>query len=871
MFTYFVMALVAVVVLIVAVNILKGLLRGLKKSIGSLIAILLSLVVSFILTATVVTPGSSAVSATEDLLTSFGGAVAELFAIEELGVAFSHYATMLVSPIFFTLSFIVVSIVISIIVAIVIKFIPPYKKPNLLLNKLGGALVGLVSGLLVAIIIAMPIVGTVNLFTKSESVDLESVEQVAGAEVADIFSAAAESSALDIFANVGCGMLYDSLAKTNFEGEKILLKDDIGAIIEIADSFSVLNGEVSSYGAEQIAALNNIVAHLDTSPLLKNIVAGVLSEIATKWSEGNAFIGIEKLDVGETLSPLFDKLLEILSTSDKTNIVSDLQTVIDIFDVLIKNDILENAGDVELLLNKLGQDGVVSSLLSAVNKNERMLPISDEITKLGMRYLATSMGIPENSEAAYNKLMEDVAGLLNSQSVNEESFEAELGAVLENNGINVDEDDISIIADSMLSDLGSLDNVSASDVEEFFIVYSTAIPAGADETASNSSLVEFLSDDGTGESDTFVFNNDGTVSVNGRVLSVYNSSNLLNSEAYKLGENGVDIGDAATLYSSEAMKSSIITMDDISAYIASYSDCSDIEAEARKVEGVIKEAFAIFEDTDLENMDTADMLKKASALLDKMGDSEIFKPEAISGLLTGILQSSDLADVIGINAKDAAGFVDKLTQTVANSDQTYESTIKSISGTINMIGNATSDKSGEDKKKETQELIENITPESVDVISSVITSSVLENSGVKSEKTEVISTTVTSLLDNMAKYDGDAHHEEAEAVNTILDIAMNASDSTFSNGEETGSVGKTADEFIDIVVNSDVVSGTIVDVVNSDSFESQPSVVEGLTEEEQGQLAAALEDYYANGAGDAELLEKLEAIASFLNVNANFN
>ena len=880
MFTYFLLALTAVVFLIVVVNIVKSLIRGLKKSIGSLVAVIFSAIVALILTKTICSPGSSVVAALTNLLSSIDGAIAELFAIEELGTAVSYYSSMLVAPIFFTLAFIVVSIIVSIIVAIVIRFIPPFKKPNALANRLGGAGVGLVCGILVAILTVMPFVGTLDVVSASLSSDRETVEELAGSEVAQFVADAESSAAFDIFTNVGCSLLYNSLAQAKYEGEVVSLKNDIGAILQIVNNASALSGDMSSYNDEQIEALNDIISQLDASPMLKNVVSGVLSEIALKWTNGEDFMGMEKIDAGATLSPVIDKMLEILATSDKSNIVADLQTVVDVFGVLVEKDILGSADNSQLFLEKIGEEGVVSSLLLKIVQNDRMAPLADEITKIGMRAIASSIGIPQNTEERYDMLMTGLADAFNSDIEDEAEFESEISNTLSSFGVKATEEEVTIITQSMLSDFESIDAVTSESVEEFFIVYAAAKEEAADQNAAvtNGVKIDLLSkDDKDDKKDKdnkkgIVINEDETISVNGRVLKHYNASNLKDSKAYKMGEQNVDIGAASTLHSAQTMESTLITMEDICDKIASYVDCEDVEAEVKMVENVIVGALDSFGSLDLENTTPTELFEKAGELLDLMEAAEIFPEEAVSDLLVGILQSPQVTDTVGISTENATDFAQSLNEMVNTTDQSYSDATKVVAGTINMLNNVGSEKSEEEKKQETKELLENITPESANAISSVVSPSLLENSGIEEDKADAVSNTVNSLLNNMANYEGSDHEGEADAVNTILDFAMNGAHSDDGDvfGENgDGSLGMSADGFIDLVVNSDVVSGTLLDIVRAEGFEVNASLMAQLSEVDSSIISAELEKYYNNHGGGEELREIIEAIASYLNVSVS--
>jgi hypothetical protein len=119
---------------------------------------------------------------------------------------------------------------------------------------------------------------------------------------------------------------------------------------------------------------------------------------------------------------------------------------------------------------------------------------------------------------------------------------------------------------------------------------------------------------------------------------------------------------------------------------------------------------------------------------------------------------------------------------------------------------------------------------------------------------------------------------EIEAVDKIVSTVQAATDgdkssNLFSNGEDDSSrSGLTADELVDTVVNSTIVSSAI----NSSSKDEEGNTDENsygisdkLTEADKDSAKTAIEQYYQNNATegeDAELKETLDSLASIFGV-----
>jgi hypothetical protein len=871
----------------VIVNVVKGLLRGLKKTVGSLIAIILSAIISYIVMGIICKPESSVIIKVIDLLKNLlkDQAIQDVFNIPELGEALSHYAAMLASPFVFFALFVVISIVLSIVIAIVIRFIPPFKKPGLLLNRLGGVGVGLVCGILVSMLVLMPFVGAIN--TASAAAPAIANEENQDNEIIQALEDASNDKIAGFYNSV-CGWLFDSLASTEFGGEKIYLKDDICTIASIVSNVSALSGDMKDFSQKEIDAINSLIDSLDKSALLKHSLAGVLSDMAGKWIVGETFIGMEKIDAGELLNPLIDTMLTVISTSNKDNITADMRTLSDILAIMVEHDMLTNADDYESLLATLGEDGVISSLIITANKNQRMSALSDEITNLSVRALASSIGMPNGIEERYDMLMGDIASILNDSydadsDARFDVVKTELDNSFDKYGVNVDGDALNTITDSIIADLGDNAELTGADIEEFFIVYAVA---SASDEAYTASGVQFDTLSETDENKIIV-NTNGTISVGGRVLKNYTADNYLDSCAYRFAKAGIDIGDALSLSSADTMISSMITLEDIMKNITKYSDCDDFELEAEKVSEMIAEALAIF-GGDISNMDHTELIEKMGSLLDKMSNTQVFGHAVTDDMLKGIFQSESLRSNLGLSNKEATNFADKMNETAKSETSSYETLTQSVSNTITMVNTVTDKNTTKEEKREvTEKLMTNMTPENAELLSTMTTPSMVMEYGTKEDQAEFVASSVSTLFDNMANFQstttsvsGDEEYaREADAVNTVIQIAMEGAESSATNmfssadSDEDSRLDKTADEYVDLIVSSSVVSDTLIKTVYEDGNTENPFGVQP-SESDKEALSSALTSYYEANAGeedDEELMKKLNAIAIITNIDLPFD
>ncbi len=881
MVQYVALALVAVTALIVLINLIKGLIRGFKKTVGSLIAIFASAVIAFIVTMIICQPSSSLVTY---LMSLIKGLLNEelsqiLFGVESVGEVLNYYVALIVAPFVFLALYVVLSIILAIVAAIITKFVARNKKPKPVVHRLGGLGVGAVCGLLVSAILLVPVVGIIGAVAEvGESADLSAV--VDDPETSDLLKDLSEDEILNVY-YVCCGWIFDALTITSFEGDSTSLKSELVAMINIVSNFSALSSE-GDIGQEQIDSLNAAIDGLDGSPLIKHAAAGLVSEMANSWMAGESFIGIEKIDAGELLNPVIDSVIGVLATSDKSNIIADLHTLTGILGIFVKHDML-NVSENDDMLTTLGKGGVIGELMKEANKNERMSVISDSIAQLSVRALASTIGIPKDASDRYDHLMDKTATILNESS--HMSYEdrylyvdEHLISALDEYGVDVTDESVLSITESILADLGSASDLDGEDVSEFFVIY-----AVGSELSSISYGNGF---DHLGDLEKSLDENaDGTISVNGKVFRNYHVNDYKNSSAYQMGMKHVDFGDAATLYSAESMKSSLVTMSEIMSYVKKFSDCEDPDAEVDKISDVLAEAVDIF-GSDFENMSQSDLFNNMGTLLDKMSETEIFGEDFTGGVLKAVVQSENVRGELGLSNKEATDFADKLNTTTQSQNGSYGTTTQAVSNTIEVVDKINdSSTTREERRESTEKLITNMSPENAELLGTMTTPSMMVKYGSSESAAQVVADSVSTLLNNMATFQGSSSSDtvyttEADAVNTLLVLAMDSAESDekslFATDEnDGGKTGTTASEYVELFVNSSVVSDTLLNTVYEEGNNDNPFGV-NPTENDKEEFNTAINEYYENnseGLSDEEhdlLVKKLNAVAIITNMELPF-
>ena len=871
------LALTGVIAVIVIINVVMGLIGGLKKRLAALVAIVISAILAAIITSIVCSPSSGLVKSVIDKINQ-SGAEGSFMELGSIGEALLYYVAMMIKPIFFTAVYSVLSTILCIVVSIISKLIPILNGVSGVAKRLGGAGVGVATGLLVALFTLVPVVGTIMVGAdvidavaaveakaddeEDGEADFEDEENVELPSVKDAYKG---------FKVMGYELLYDSLANERYQGEKVYLRKDVNVIISLINKLGEVGEDLETIDEEKTQEIGEALDELDKSPLIRGVLAGVLSDAADGWLNGENFMGMEKISAGELFDPIIDTMLEIVATTNKDTVVTDIRTVVDMLGVLAKHDMLSGA-ESDDILEKINDGTIITEMLEVIGENERMYPLADEVTRLGLRTLATALGIPNDADERYDALMDEIASVMNdTYGMSEEdrytAVADGLEKALSNYGVAAEGEALESVTQGILADLGNNGNVEGADVKEFFALYAAASGDDSSANAANSGLVNLSSS----KKDGIVINNDGSITVNGVTLRNYNVDNYRNSAAYTYGVNGVNFDDAATLYSAKSMKSTYITLEEIFEVMTAYGECEDIKAEAEKLGEMFGEFLSMTSDEGFDSSNVTEIFEKIGGVLDDMKESDIFGAEFTGKLLSAIMQSETLVEKLGLSRADLTAIADNINSHALGEEDGFASATGAVASTVDAVKiSADTNATKEEKIKSVETMIQNVNTNNADMLTSIITGSVVNGFNSSVGKADTVSDSLSDLINNMAEFkEGNPTDaevtSEAEAVSQVISLAMTgANDGAIFNTEDSkGSIDATPEEFIGQMINSDVVMKTVNATAEGGD---NPYGVNYSSDKEQETVSNALENYYVENGGGDELAEKLESLATVMNV-----
>ncbi len=376
---------------------------------------------------------------------------------------------MAIGPILFIILFIVLRAVLGIVKKIVFKTfkikIPDAPKA---LGRLCGAAIGLVCGVLCILAIVMPLFGTLD--TVQAVMDIgEATEEVAeepqggmAGNLSDMVTLNEAPIAKQIY-GLGGDAMFTFLTTTSWNGEKVVLREEAVAVVTAIDQISALSAkDVAEYGDEEATALRNVAGSVDDSALLSNMMAGVISEAAGTWSEGNGYLGIRFPGMTGHYGRILKAFFSVFATTDTTTVGADLTTFADVFALLVDHDmfaLLDGEDGEGSFASKLTNGEVVGDFYEVLDRNARMQPVKVAIADVGMNVMLGELGgSAGNLREDHGALMNDMASALKASvagqngTIDRDTLRADTATAITENAVNVEDSVVDLVVDALVDE-----------------------------------------------------------------------------------------------------------------------------------------------------------------------------------------------------------------------------------------------------------------------------------------------------------------------------------------------------------------------------------------------------------------------------------
>ncbi|MBQ2735501.1 MAG: hypothetical protein IJF33_06680 [Clostridia bacterium] len=936
---------VAAFCLILASSILWSIFRGLAKSrlrgILALVSAVAAVVATVVVRSTIVSP-----EFVKETLTPF---LEQQLANEELMEALQlsdtlneivlHVLVSLISPLLclaFFWIFSALTWVVSLIVSLVCRDAMRASNARSRLGHVRAGVWGLVEGLVIVIMLMVPISAYLGILPPvvkalDETDALGDQEEVVMEAVDEYVTPLQDNALLNTYELLGGGAMNHLLLDFEINGNDIELTEEIGSVSAFAGHILKLSeSNIESYGSTEAAVFIAIADSFDGSVLLPTIAGEFIYGATDAWLKDVAFLGMEKPTFGEEVGPIFDPfftaLLDVLhkDARDYMALQKDIRTVAEMVSVLSEYGVFANLSNTEDLMEILSSNGIIESLVTSLGNNESMKILIPEITQMGMRAIATTLGIPEDTAAVYGDFLDDVTVALQEvgslpADQQAEALSGTLADAFNEAGIPIDTEIIDCYAVSMIEDLLVEDasTLTADDVQAFFAVY--ALNMSDNGSLKNDSKVTHMAATGKLDvSDLFagtvyegkteeelkksgaatlakatvmlvaivVEEGDDITALAAEVLTEAYSELLAEKpevmekiQAIVVTKPVSDTAVAATegLKSAEAVITVKITMDDLlvdSAEAAEKINSDTLAQEAAAISSIFSAASELTK-TDTENMDLTAVASTVGNILDSLNGTASVGSDKTANLFTAVMRSEVVREAADLDMNTATQMAQKAT---TGDNLSYSQTMGAVSQSVTVFTKL-SDPNAVLTDEELVELIRNINPQTAGMIEIYVTPERIVSYGVAQK----YSGTSAQLIAEIFSYMADAemtegeYQKEAKALNQILNVAIAAK----SHSEEKvifGGILPSATETVDVFMSSKAVSHSLrtcmldangeVKEGKFDAFELGNRI--SPESKDYKECVQAIQDYYANHRTE-ENRQTLNAIAALLGVSVTID
>ena len=685
------------------------------------------------------------------------------------------------------------------------------------------------------------------------------------------------------------------------------------------------------YGHNEALIFAAVADSFEESELLPTIAGEIIYDATQKWMDGKEFLGVKKPTFGEMsaiFDPFFDSLLRILN-SDARNVgalQADFRTVAEMVSTLAENGVFAKFSDTDKLMSALSADGVVESLVTELGKNESMKPLIPEITNMGMRALATSLGISADVDEVYDDLMNDISNAVNyvrdlPEAERAAQLSADLKKALDEAGMtDMHGEVIDLVAVSMVEDLidgTDKDEITSEDVQAFFEIYAINTAAETSEEDESEPLAENKSVDpyvGTvyeGKTEAELMNSGAAVLANAQkqlskmedadaeTLAAQAAEILKNtygeildeeSESWKAVEavrisqkpSQDSIKATASLQSSKTMQTKKVTLEDLlvdTEAVASKINSNTVEKEAQAIAEVFSSVSSLQKEMKHDSeLGLNEVAGTMGNILDSLQKTESFGADKTANLFTAVLQSEIVRESADLDMTTATQMAQKATE----GDVDYTETMTAVSKGMDVVTKLGKGETVSDE--EMVELIQNINPQTAGAIEVYATPEAMQK--YVSEKyagttSELISSTFHYMGNDNAMTE-EQYAKEAKALNQVLSLALTAKENSahkhlFTKEGQVGALPGTAEDTVETFMSSHALGyglrTTMLDENGNvkegkqDAFDLGAKLPANSTD--RADCEAAITAYYAAHREDPDCRATLLALAALLGVDGS--
>lgn len=334
-------------------------------------------------------------------------------------------------------------------------------------NPVGAAL-GAVCSVLVLCFCLIPITGLLELAGGVVPVALNMAEETdetgVVATLSDIVDGSANNAGTFTVKILGGKALYGLMTTTTVDGETANLNKESNLIAAIANAIVAMSS-TDEDTAKLGDAIRDVSPAFSKSVISRILVTELCSAAGDDWKAGREYYGIKRPSLGKDFKTLNDAAIEVLSTSDKENIKTDIRAITEAMAAVVEDGLASN-----LSTNATGilsKEETTSKIFRAFLQEERHVPLVDGVADFGVGMLMDSVQAPRVRAQLYAGFLEDFSAV---RGADHDELVIAYAAVFDTYGIRVSEQDLNRAASA--ATVGSnmdawLTNNIVADLDDF--------------------------------------------------------------------------------------------------------------------------------------------------------------------------------------------------------------------------------------------------------------------------------------------------------------------------------------------------------------------------------------------------------------------
>lgn len=319
--------------------------------------------------------------------------------------------------------------------------------------------------------------------------------EISANQILDIVEMVDKSPLVVGYRTMGGNAMCNGLSSFELDGQKSDLDTELTALTEfVFDIKHLYLLQMQDYTEKEIVLLREIDEDMHISVFLPVVAGEFIYYITDAWLDEDGsgeFLGMKKptfeKDTTSVAAEPFEHILEAFHNDahDIEALRADFDTTERAMEILIRNDVIEsmNSSQTNGLVEILSSGTTVQELIDEFDKNPSFAPLSDDIVKIGMRAMGSTLKIPANADVAYGEFTDELANKINELSLDPSLSQEEKTEMLNTSireeyekkagkPLDLDDSVLNLYSNTLLKDFDGRTDVSQDEMDRYFESYS---------------------------------------------------------------------------------------------------------------------------------------------------------------------------------------------------------------------------------------------------------------------------------------------------------------------------------------------------------------------------------------------------------------